>query len=77
MSANQPSRRDLAPREIDHVMLGECPFCGGHDLLVIARGGMSTNRGCANEDCGAVFNMATFNQRVILAELVKEPKAPA
>lgn len=49
---------------------GECPYCGSKEFYEGPSGGMSTNWYCANEECGAGFNltgMAGFGNQVIRA----------
>lgn len=52
-----------------------CPFCGRStsELTVRARGGLSANMYCP---CGAGFNLASFQGKYIVAELIAEPTGP-
>lgn len=50
-----------------------CPFCGrdSRELTVRARGGLSANMYCP---CGAGFNLASFQGKYVVAELIAEPE---
>lgn len=50
-----------------------CPFCetSFDDFHIRARGGLSTNYYCP---CGAGFNLASFQGKYVLAELIAEPE---
>ena len=52
-----------------------CPFCGRltSELMTRARGGLSANMYCP---CGAGFNLAMFQGKYVVGELIAEPTAP-
>lgn len=47
---------------------GKCPYCGSEEFYEGPSGGMNTNWYCANDECGAGFNLSGikgFNNQVI------------
>jgi hypothetical protein len=66
--------RDLTQSEQNTFTQGKCPFCGGTEITEGPGGGASQNLFCANEECGAGFNIAIAFGTMIQAELIREPK---
>lgn len=66
--------RDLNAHEIEELYdRGRCPFCLSTDFYEGPSGGMSTNWYCANEPCGAGFNLTPI--RGFGCQLIRGPRA--
>jgi hypothetical protein len=65
--------RNLTDDEVQSLYdEGKCPFCGSQEFYEGPQGGMNTNWYCANEECGAGFNLTEI--RGFNCQVIKEPK---
>lgn len=65
--------RDLSEYEQAALQAQSCPFCrrSTQTFEARAKGGLSTNYYCP---CGAGFNLASFQGKYLVAELIAEPE---
>lgn len=68
--------RDPTTDEAAELKTGHCCFCHGDRFLEGPEGGMSVNVKCANEACGAKFNLGfgSFDSNVQIIGLPGEDK---
>jgi hypothetical protein len=55
---------------------GCCPDCGGTEFLDGPRAGMSQNIKCARAICGAEFNVARFEDRIMAVDRIRWDHPP-